>query len=414
MHDGVIAAPRTKRDIWARLALFLFLFSINFEMVNLLGDTDEGLSISRITAVIYAIALAMNVKLSLPKEVKLFAAILVLWQIVIIVVSVYNIADGYARIFDVSIFSCALIFVALVIHQGADPDAVSDGLIFFSIGAVMISILGIAGYGVEYDTDGRLVLFGDNSNLVGVRMTVATMVLVYSTVRFLKRSIWLSGAFGMMSLLTAVFMIETGSRVAALSLFLGLLIVYARYMLSGTKFVFGAVAMGVGLVAVVPYLVLATNIPLMERLQRSYYEGDLAGRGDVWSTYLEELHGFGDIVIGHGYSGFDKLSNHLFGEFMSPHNVLVEMLLLGGLFGSLLFLAMNFLAVKGALFQLRHAGRILPLMLLAPYFGSTLSGQTLNVKLMWVVLSLCFAPLAVAEARRGRVPAQPRMWAGAA
>ncbi|WP_066801089.1 O-antigen ligase family protein [Sphingomonas soli] len=379
--------------IWARLALFVLLFSINFEMVNLLGDGEKGLSISRITALGYAIVVMATVPLVMSKEGKAFTILLFCMQIVMIIVSVYNITEDYGRFFDESIFSCALIFWVLVCHQRSDPQVVIDGLLYFALGAAIISVLGIAGYGVEYDIDGRLILFGDNSNLIGVRMTVATMVLIYSSLRFFKTALPLSAACGFMALLTALFMIETGSRVAAISFFVALMIFYTRYMLWGRKFVFGALAMGAGLAVAVPYLVLATDIPLMDRLQRSYYEGDLAGRGDVWTMYLDELRNFDDFVIGHGYSGFDKLATHLFGQFMSPHNVLVEMLLLGGIVGLLIFLAMNFLALVGAIRQIRYADQILPLMLLMPYFGSVLSGQTLNVKLMWVVLATCFTPI---------------------
>ncbi|MBX3565278.1 MAG: hypothetical protein KF730_11975 [Sphingomonas sp.] len=367
-------------------------------MVNLLGDADRGLSISRITAVIYGVAVMAGGKLRIPDDAKLFTRLLFMLQLLLILISIYNVSGEYTRVFDVSIFSCALIFVLLLWHQNFDPEAVFDGLIFFALGAVVISTLGIAGYGVEYDIDGRLTLFGDNSNLVGVRMTVATMVLIFSTVRFLGSKLWLSGIFGVMSLLTGLFMIETGSRVAALSLFAALLIFYARYLMFGRKFIFGAVMIGLGVIVAVPYLIFATDIPLVERLQRSYYEGDLAGRGDVWSSYLDELRGVEDFVIGHGFSGFDRLANHLFGGFMSPHNVLVETLILGGSLGVTLFLAMNFLAVLAAVRQLRLANRILPIMLLMPYLGSVLSGQTLNVKLMWVVVATCFAPFAAARA----------------
>lgn len=409
MSYNTRTASMTQGTIWSRAALFAFLVSLNFEMINLVGSGESGLSVSRVTAVIYGLVLLGTMPLALPREARNFTRLLIALQLLLALVSIYNMGAGFTRIIDISFTSCAVIFVLQVCHQRIDPDVVTDGLLYFALGAVFIAVLGINGYGVDYDEDMRLTIFGDNPNVVGVRMAVATMILLDAALRLFRRSTWLSLALGAMSLSTALFMIETGSRVAALSLFAGLMVLYARYMLSRRRFIVGFGLMGILLAAGVPYLILSANLVLIDRLERSFYEGDLAGRGDVWGGYLSQLQDFGELIIGHGYSGFDRMSVFMFGGFMSPHNVFIEILILSGVGGLLLFVAMNLLALAGAIRQLRHGGRVLPLMLLMPYSGALLSAQTLNVKLMWVVLGICFVPLAT----RGPGPDQGRSWRAA-
>lgn len=393
MNENTQVAAMSQGARLARFALFAFLVSINFEMINLIGDGESGLSASRVAALIYGLVLVGTIPLSVPDESKTFVRLLILLQIIMTAVSVYNMMPGFARVVDISFTSCAIIFLLLLCHQKWDPKAVTDGLLYFAFGAVFISIIGIMGYGIDYDADARLTIFGDNPNVAGVRMAIATMVLINAALRTFRRSTWTSIALAAMTLPPAFFMIETGSRVAALSLVLGLMVLYGKYMLRRRGFLLGSVFIFIILITGIPYLIVSSDILVIDRLERSYYEGDLAGRGDLWNLYLSRMQDFGELIIGSGYSGFDRLSTYAFGGFMSPHNVFIEILILGGALGLVVFAAMNVIAIIGAVRQLRHRDDILPLMLLVPYFGSILSAQTLNVKIMWVVLSICFIPL---------------------
>jgi O-antigen ligase len=394
MSDSIQATPTTRGGQLARLALFAFLVSINFEMINLIGDGESGLSISRVTALIYGLVLVATTPLFVPNEAKVFVRFLIVLQIIIVMVSVYNIMPGFARVIDISFTSCAIIFLLLLCHQRQDPRVVADGLLYFAMGAVVISVIGLLGYGIDYDADARITIFGDNPNVAGVRMAIATMVLIELALRRFRKSTSTSLLLAAMAIPPTLFMIETGSRVAALALVVGLMVLYGKYMMRRRGFLLGSILIGIVLMTGVPYLILSSDLIVIDRLERSYYEGDLAGRGDLWNLYLSRLQDFGELIIGSGYSGFDRLSTYAFGGFMSPHNVFLEILILGGALGLVVFVAMNLIAVFGAIRQLRYRDDVLPLMLLVPYFGSILSAQTLNVKIMWVVLSICFMPLA--------------------
>ncbi len=85
---------------------------------------------------------------------------------------------------------------------------------------------------------------------------------------------------------------------------------------------------------------------------------------------------------------------YLFGEILSPHNVVIEVFLLGGVIGALIFIYFNFVAFRSAWTAFFRGKEALPMALLFCYGVSLMTGQTLNVKIFWLVIAFCFTRLA--------------------
>ena len=73
---------------------------------------------------------------------------------------------------------------------------------------------------------------------------------------------------------------------------------------------------------------------------------------------------------------------------------MIEVFLLGGVIGALIFIYFNFIAFRSAWTALFRGKEALPMALLFCYGISLMTGQTLNVKIFWLVIAFCFTRLA--------------------
>ena len=369
-----------KRKI-ARVALYLFVFSLNFEIFNLLGDFGN-LSIGRLTGLIYiGTLLLIGTKFKLNRFHNLLYT-LITFFVIISISSMLHLNEISYTIFDISLFQNGVLFFVLLIHERNDQGVLEKSLYSLSLGSLIFCVLYLMGIGINYNQGGRLSIFGDNPNGIGIRMVVSMTFLIYygilSSMRLSLKRVALILPIPIMFFI----LLETGSRVSVISFVLLTVIMLILYFLVDPikRFVPSMIFFGLVLGLMIPFIL--SNELILYRLLASK-EGDLAGRDIIWQFYIEYI--LKSPLIGYGYSGFAKIANLNNGG--SPHNVFIGVLLYGGLFALLPFVWFNGQVFFNGLRMYVMKKEYLGLLLFIPYIGMIISGQSLINKLMWFILA---------------------------
>lgn len=363
-----------------RFALYLYFFSLNFEMFNLLGLG----STSRLTGLIYLFTVIPDYKSFLKTSViKPFVVLWAIFWLYLSFISLLNVNEFSYKVFDITLFFNIVYFCFLLNHERKDPGVLIKGLLFFALSGFLLTIFYFLGVGLEY-AGGRVSIFGDNENAVGFRLSLSAIILIYlSVTNKLFSSYW-----RYMLLLPVpsilLFMIETGSRKAflgtALSVILFMFLTKVDRMWKRLLLITLPI-----LPCIYIFRKLVDNDVLLNRLNKSIENADLAGRDRLWSAiipYIEE-----NIIFGGGATGFVEFSTVTFGKFNSPHNVILEVAAYTGLVGLALYLYFLLKVSKHAYMAYRSEGYLLPILLLIPVAGLIFAGQAFTTKIVWCIFA---------------------------
>ncbi len=372
---------------YQRIGIAAYCFALNFDSYSLLGG--GGLSIPKVVAVLYfmTVVFSTNFSLSLGRHTKLFAALVSVF--LLITLSTYAHADDVS-VFALKIFAMflnSIMFFALLKHSQRDPEAIHFGILAFTVGAILTSAMTLIGYGIETSSEGRVTMFGDNENAFGLRLAVACIVMSTLALEANHKIFGWRSIFIVSSILPAMVVLKTGSRVAAISLFLALFVMLFNFRaLSWKKLII--ILFGI---ASAPFLyAYLETTPVFERLLRTYHTGDLAGRDKIWEDLQPVM--FASPIIGSGFSAFSTR----YGQFTSPHNVFIEVLIASGVIGLAFYLYYCWYIFRAGWYCIFVLRISLPAILLIPFLGGLLSGHTLDVKLFYLlhvyVLTIVYKP----------------------
>jgi len=269
-------------------------------------------------------------------------------------------------------------------HALISKDLIARGLLAFALGSFVLSIFYIYGIGVEIGTFGRVSIFGDNVNAIGVRMCVSLLIMIMQIIKFrTKHSNWFFLlVFCIPSMLN--LMIETGSRVAMISFSLASLVImlFSPVRSRQKKFIF--IFFGLILLLLLSLKVLQSETMLARLFETS--EGDLSGRDLIWISLFPLIED--NILFGVGISGYIAFGAGLFDEsYASPHNLFVEILCLTGVVGLLIYAIFLFRILRTAYASFKNDNNLLPIILFLPFFGLVLTGQVFDSKICWVILT---------------------------
>jgi O-antigen ligase len=367
-----------------RLSLLIFFFSINFEVWDPL-HTNGFFSISKLTGYIYLITMIpLIIKFKTTEELIPILRPILLFFGLLTLVSLLNVNFSYNKFFDFSIFQNIILFWILINHEHFDELILEKGMISFAVGSMVLALLYNLGIGIEYSAEGRVSIFGDNENTIGIRMSIS-MIIIFLTIiqnRLLigrNRYLFLIPIPIMLKLLA-----ESGSRVAFISFVLAF---FTGVVLLKTKRVTTKVlALGIGLFAfIVIWKLLLQNDILRFRLMQSAQVGDISERDVIWQRLIPLIQK--NPILGVGQTGFANFTQITFGEETSPHNVILEVLCLTGIVGLLIFLLFLYRLVKRSLSIYLTKGLMLPLLLIIFILGMLISGQLLAVKIGWIIFA---------------------------
>lgn len=366
-------------------ALYLYFFSLNFEMLNLGGFG----STSRFVSIIYLLSISFDIKNFIKsRNIKRFYIPWVIFFLYLILISIINIGQytELSHIIDTTLLFNILFFVFLINHERKEPDVLINGFISFVLGAILISFFYMVDIGVEYDY-GRITMFGDNQNKIATRLAIAIILIFYfnSTKSIIKNRIKYLLLIPLPILLQLLF--ETASRVSFLSIvsaiFIGVL--FSREYKLKRKFLVSSLL----IVFIVFYgkaLYLKSEI-LVERLADIEEKGLTSSRDMVWDNALDIIAT--NPIFGVGKSGYVEKSILFSGKVMSPHNVILEIWAYSGIIGLFLFFLFMYRILKISFKSFMKYKFILPILLLIPIAGQIITGQILGHKLYWAVFALC-------------------------
>lgn len=365
------------------LALFAFFFSINFEVWDPL-NTGGSFSVSKLTGYIYLlmmIPLLIRNRTS-DKIIKLIKPILLLF-LLLCIISIVNISSTSQGFFDFSIFQNIVLFWILLNHEEQDNQVLEKGMLSFALGSVVLAILYYAGIGIDYTND-RLTLFNDNQNNVGMRMSISVIILLMVVLQ----NIFKVGKLRYL-LLTPIpvmltLMAQTGSRVAFISFVTAFIAGVVLYNTKKMEAKFFVLVLGTLLLVVIWQFIMQSEL-LSTRIMLSITEMDISERDVIWKKILPLIKS--NPVFGVGKTGYEDFSQRIFGQFTSPHNVIIEVLCLTGFTGLFLYLLFLYRVFNQSYKSYRSEKRLLPLLLTLPILGMMLSGQLLFVKIGWVIFA---------------------------
>lgn len=309
---------------------------------------------------------------------------IILFFILLTFVNMLNPEASTGNIISFTILQNIFLLWMLVNHARKEPLILEKGLLFFAIGSIIQLMLVFFNIGIAFSADGRLTIFGDNQNSVGVRVCITLIVLIVNIIQNpLKLSVVrLILLFPLPGLL--MFMISTGSRVAILSFLLSLIIgsILFRTNKVRNKFIYTALMI---LLFIIFRQLLINSEAASTRIMQSIIDQDLSGRDILWSKLIPII--LDHPIFGIGNVGYNSFSISIFGELKSPHNVFIEILCYTGIVGLSLYMYFLFLILKQSIQIYRYSSIMLSLLLLIPIAGLLLSGQLLEVKVGWIIFA---------------------------
>lgn len=363
-------------------ALYLYFFFVNFQELSFFGVNN--FSIPKFTILIYLVTIMIQhkdyIKISYIKNI--IGTILAFFGLLTII-SLLNINDLSARFFNFGLFQNIILFWILINHGRKDIRAMEKAMLMLALGSIVLALIYNAGIGVLIDDNGRKSLFGDNSNILSIRMVISTLIifLIVAQNRLqigLYRFLFLIPVISMVQL-----MADTGSRKGFVSFSLAIIVGIFFYKAKNNWNKIAVIIVGTFSFAYFLRFILNSEVIMLRILKTAESENVdevLGGRGEIWNNLITVIQN--NFIFGIGETGYFAL----FG-LASPHNVFIEVLIYSGIIGLLLYLIfilrISYCAYKCA----KIKGIILPALLMSPIFSLLISGQILTMKLGWIVMA---------------------------
>lgn len=363
-------------------ALYLFFLSLNFEMFEPLNS--EVISLTKLTGIIYFITILPEIKEFLRTDG--FGDILALiftFFALLTFINLLNVNEVSSEFFNFSIFQNIILFWLLVNHVKKDYLILEKGMLYFLYGSFSVALMYFAGFGVSY-IGGRLTMFFENSNTLGIKMTICLIILMVTIVQDRAQL----GKIRYLLLLFVPFMLDfilaTGSRVSIIALILSVVVLIILFKTNNFSEKIVASLIGIFGLVMLGYNIIQSDL-VRDRLIDSAEKGDLAGRDEIWEIILPLVKEH--PIFGVGDTGYAFYTNIAFGHERSPHNVILELLCLTGFVGLSIFLIFLYKVMIKGFQTYKKDGQLLSILLAIPILGLILGGQLITRKMGWVIFA---------------------------
>jgi O-antigen ligase len=261
-------------------------------------------------------------------------------------------------------------------------------LLAYTIAASLFAVgitLHVPGFYVE--AGGRASAMGENPNAVAFNSAIALVIILGLVLYGSHRKRFLAA----LSLPLFGAMVLSGSRGGVLAFIMGCMVYLLPYRRS--KRVLTAIFLASLAISAALYFV-ATNSNFMERWQRTYYEGSLEGREEIFSVAAEMI--LEQPILGwQPIDWFYELGRRLYGPSYSRgrdvHNLVLMLLISAGLLGAIPFLVGLWLCGRSAWRARLGCLGLLPLALLINVLVAGMSANSMASKTQWLVFALALA-----------------------
>lgn len=371
------------RNKLENFSLYIYAFFINFQELKILNL--DFISIPKISALLYFIIFLPNLKIVNVKSCKRFLMPIYLFFIILTTINLINLNNSGLNFIDFTMLQNIILFTFLIFHGQKDLYAIKKAVLFLCFGTFLLAIFGYFQIGTSIDEYSlnevigtRVTLFGDNSNIIGIRMSISIIILV----SFFYHNLFFKNKLKYLFLIPLPLMIfsiaEGGSRLAFVSFFISILVFF---YLQKSRNLYGKIVMFLIFVSclVLLYNFFITYEFLVYRLLGTLFLGEYSGRDESLILLLEIINS--NTLFGIGQTGYETYT------IGSPHNVIIEVLIYTGLFGLIFYLNFLIKIFKGAINVFKSQGNITLILLLIPISGLILTGQILDSKLIWFIFA---------------------------
>lgn len=364
--------------------LYLYFFSIHFELWDPFNIGIDFL-ITKVTVMLYLTATLLNYKSFYSiKEIKKYIYPIFGFFFLLTIMNIKNRTLGYGTFFDIPLFLNLLILLTAINHEKREPQILLKSLFVFSSGTILLTIMYFLNIGTSYALEGRISILGANANELGIRLSISMLILfsiIYENKFKFGKSRYL---FYVFVPLMFMFLVKTGSRVAFISLFLGiitLILLYKSHI--NIKKIFSVLSLIIILFAIWEFYL--KNSFLAERLSSSINKGDLSQRDVLWIAAISFIPQ--NFIFGQGETGYAHSITMLFGSYASPHNVIIEILCYTGIVGLIFFTIFLKRTLSCGIRSYKEDKEVLPIILFIPILGMIFSGQIFGDKIAWIILA---------------------------
>lgn len=370
-----------QRNKLENFLLYVYAFFVNFQELKIFGL--DFISIPRISAFLYLIIFLPNLINLDIKDYKRFLIPIYSFFIILTLTNMINVNESNFNFIDFTFFQNLILFTCIIFHGQKDFNSLNKAVLSLCLGTFVLAILGYFQIGTTVDnyllaevSGVRTTLFGDNSNIIGIRMSISIIILIsFFYHKFSKKLRFL---FLVPIPLMIFTLAEGGSRLAFVSFFLSSL---AFFILQKSKNIYQRLIIFLIFIlcAVLLYYFIIQYEFLVYRILGTIFLGEVSGRDESFLVLIEIIKD--NFLFGIGQTGY-KLYN-----MGSPHNVILEVLLYTGFFGFIFYFNFLYKLFKGAIKLFRSQGDITLVLLLIPISGLIFTGQILDSKLIWFIFA---------------------------
>jgi len=367
-----------------RASLLIFFFSINFEVWDPF-NTGGSFSLAKLTGFIYLVMMLPSITSFVSrKDVKYFLNPVLFFFLFLTLINILNKNSNLQNFLNISIFQNICLFYILLNHEIIDHGILEKGLISFAIGSIVFALLYSAGIGVEISAGGRVSVFGDNQNPIAMRSCISILIIIFSVIQNPLNLGKLRYILFLPVPLMIQLIVVTASRAAILSFILSVLfmVILMRNKNIWVKILIFMIAL---LMLAAAWMYTVQSEVLSIRLLSSLQDRDLSGREIIWQNIAPLIKD--NFIFGVGTVGYLNFSQDTFGYMNSPHNVFLEILCYTGIIGLMIYMVFLYRIFLKSYELYRNKKILLPLILLFPILGTTISSQILEVKTGWILFA---------------------------
>ena len=370
-----------------RFLIFIVGVSMVFNNMTFLPNYSLGL----LASAFYLLAMSPFIP-SLGKLGRRYGGFV--WTLLIFVllrtyINIMNYCGLDTPLFPFSNFMCILLMYFLLIHGLIDRKALSICLYGIAFGGILMAVLYTMGIGIRIDQNYRMSMFGENANSLGIYMGLSAIVILNNftlndDLHMKKwRYLWLITFVPIANLLFA-----TGSRVAFLSFALSVVAIILFHPAGSKSGKLLLLIVGILASVYTVNTLINTDSVIMRRLTDTIETGDTSARGEIAEKLLPYIPK--SLILGYGDTGYVEVAKATIGLHTqsigaSPHNVIIELLLLTGIVGLLLWLMFWYNIGKEAWILFKKKRLLITGLILIPIFGIILTGQILEMKWAYIV-----------------------------
>jgi O-antigen ligase len=380
-----------------RWSFLLFVFTIALEAMDLPFLNSGTFSIARLSGLIlfgsyffYHNPLTGKSLPAMPRPLWWFLVYLAVYLIHLPFVAGEDRGQFTSRFYTM-VQLCIFFWVASSLLRS--PKMTKDVLWAYAVSWFIVAaglLFNLPGFAIEEmgrAGEQRLTVEGYNPNGLAIASSVAVLSLIGLFVNKQLKGFMANALVLSMIIPLVVAIAKTGSRGGAVVLAAGFVVFLLPIGKSSRKVAAWLLA-AVCTVGIVYFI--ATNPGILVRWEKTYYEGDTAGRQNIVAAGAEMI--LERPLLGWGYTEVGReLAYREMGwtdRGRDAHNLILHLLLEVGVVGTIPFIAGMFLCARAAWKARQGFHGMLPLAILATMFASVVTGNLLARKVWWLVLAL--------------------------